>query len=160
MKLDSVFKVIDNKLFRISDDTEENPSLFSVVDFFQSDIELDEEVYNEEQLAVWREEFLSKDEKGEFLILAPHSNLDLSNALNFERFLNTCNHTARRVKDCKSVAGFLFDETFLSENTENRIEEFINLLSKKHSQYVYFVSKSVAENFNFSNNFQNKIVIL
>ncbi|MBS7261064.1 MAG: hypothetical protein KIG91_05300 [Treponema sp.] len=145
MKLDPIFEVKNNSLFLIADGSAVNPSSFSFVEFNQSDIELDEEVYNEETLAAWREEFLVKAEKGEFVVLAPHASLDLTNVLNFERFCNTCNHTARRVKDCKSVAGFLFDETFLSENAELRVADFIELLAKKHAQYVYFVQKSVAE---------------
>ncbi|MCQ2584272.1 MAG: hypothetical protein MJ185_01675 [Treponema sp.] len=160
MKLDPIFEVKNNSLFLIADGSSVDPSSFSFVEFKQSDIEFDEEVYNEETLAAWREDFLAKDEKGEFVVLAPHASMDLSNALNFERFCNTCNHTARRVKDCKSVAGFLFDETFLSENAESRIAEFVELLAKKHAQYVYFVQKSVAEKLNIGDLLQKSAIVI
>ncbi len=160
MKLDPIFEVKNNSLFLIADGSAVNPSSFSFVEFNQSDIELDEEVYNEETLAAWREDFLAKDEKGEFVVLAPHASMDLSNALNFERFCNTCNHTARRVKDCKSVAGFLFDEAFLSENAESRIAEFTELLAKKHAQYVYFVQKDLAEKLNVCDILQKSAVVM
>lgn len=160
MKLDPIFEVKNNSLFLISDGSAVNPSSFSFIEFKQSDIELDEEVYNEETLAAWREDFLLKDEKGEFVVLAPHASMDLSNALNFERFCNTCNHTARRVKDCKCVAGFLFDENFLSASAESRIADFSELLAKKHAQYVYFVQKSVAEKLNIMEKLQNLPIVL
>lgn len=160
MKLDPIFEVKNNSLFLIADGSAVNPSSFSFVEFNQSDIELEEEVYNEDTLAAWREDFLVKDEKGEFVVLAPHASMDLSNALNFERFCNTCNHTARRVKDCKSVAGFLFDETFLTQNSDSRIAEFTELLAKKHAQYVYFIQKSVAEKLNILDNLQTLPVVL
>jgi len=160
MKLDPVFEVKNNSLFLIADGSAVNPSSFSFVEFNQSDIELDEEVYNEETLAAWREDFLLKDEKGEYVVLAPHASMDLSNALNFERFCNTCNHSARRVKDCKSVAGFLFDESFLSADAESRISAFVELLSKKHAQYVYFVQKTVAEKLGIESLLQNTAVVL
>ncbi len=160
MKLDPIFEVKNNSLFLIADGSAVNPSSFSFVEFNQADIELDEEVYNEETLAAWREEFLAKDEKGEFVVLAPHASMDLSNALNLERFCNTCNHSARRVKDCKSVAGFLFDEAFLSSDTERRIAEFTELLAKKHAQYVYFAEKTVAEKLDIIEKLQNLSVVL
>jgi len=160
MKLDPIFEVKNNSLFLIADGSAVNPSSFSFVDFNQSDIELDEEVYNEETLAAWREDFLAKEEKGEFVVLAPHTSMDLSNALNFERFCNTCNHSARRVKDCKCVAGFVFDEYFLSADAEKRIAEFIELLSKKHAQYVYMASKEIIEKLNLLELMQKSAIVL
>ena len=52
-----------------------------------------------------------------------------------EAFTNAFNHTARRVKDCVSVAGFE-----LAPELKDK-QAFMDTLAIKHAQYVYFTKK-------------------
>ena len=49
-----------------------------------------------------------------------------------ELFINAFNHTARRVKDCISVAGME-----LAPQLKDK-QAFMDTLAIKHAQYVYF----------------------
>ena len=132
MKLEPVFFVKQNKLYKIDDNTPVDTEQLQKIEILWSKIELEDEIYNEEFLASLRDELKSLEVSGKFVILVPVIDKPLENSEQIESFANACNHTARRVKDCISVAGFEIP----AEITD--YQNFIEVLSKKHAQYVYF----------------------
>jgi hypothetical protein len=90
------------------------------------------ECANEEYLAQLREELKGMEAAGEFAVLVPLVDKALENPEQEELFINAYNHTARRVKDCTSVAGFE-----LAEKLKDK-QAFMDTLAIKHAQYVYF----------------------
>lgn len=140
MKLDPIFTVKDNKLYKISDNSAVDTASLKKIEIKWSQVELTEESYNEEYLAQLREELKAMDDAGTFALLVPIVDKPLENADQLELFINAFNHTARRVKDCVSVVGFILPETI----TEKGFSEgspavsFMETLAIKHAQYVYF----------------------
>ena len=74
------------------------------------------------------------EEAGIFAVLVPVADKALDTPEQEEAFTNAFNHTARRVKDCESVAGFELIPQL--KDTQS----FIDTLAKKHAQYVYFTT--------------------
>lgn len=146
MKLESLFEIKENKLFKISDGTEVNCSNLFVYEADQKNIEIDEDIYNEEFLADLREKLKGLDEEGKFAFIKIKSDAILDSEDKIESYINTFNHTARRIKDCVSVTGFLLSENILACG-KGAVEEFIEVLAKKHAQYVYFASKELCEKY-------------
>ena len=163
MKLDPIFKIVNNKLIFLETDTDAQfsaelsctvkefisdsfsalfPAKFLMVHFDQSEIELDDDVYAEDILAALREKLLLCDEAARYVVFVPHTSTPLSTDAEIESFINTCNHTARRVKDCVSVAGF--DLTELLKKSPSSADQFTETLAKKHAQYVYFAQSGAA----------------
>ena len=140
MKLDPIFTVKENKLFKISDNSAVDAAALKKIQIKWSEVELAEESYNEEYLANLREELKAMDDAGTFAVLVPIVDKPLDSAEQIEAFINTYNHTARRVKDCVSVAGFVLPEEIttkgFSEGTP--AADFMETLAIKHAQYVYF----------------------
>ena len=140
MKLDPIFTVKQNKLYKISDNSAVDTESLKKIEIKWSQVELAEESYNEEYLAQLREELKALDEAGTFALLVPIVDKPLENADQLELFINAFNHTARRVKDCVSVVGFVLPEAI----TEKGFSEgspavsFMETLAIKHAQYVYF----------------------
>ena len=132
MKLEPVFFVKQNKLYKIDDNSPVDTEQLQKIEILWSKVELEDEIYNEEFLASLRDELKSLEVSGKFVILVPVIDKPLENSEQIESFTNACNHTARRVKDCISVAGFEIP----AEITD--YQNFIEVLSKKHAQYVYF----------------------
>lgn len=132
MKLEPVFFVKQNKLYKIDDNSPVDTEQLQKIEILWSKIELEDEIYNEKFLASLRDELKSLEVSGKFVILVPVIDKPLENSEQIESFTNACNHTARRVKDCISVAGFEIP----AEITD--YQNFIEVLSKKHAQYVYF----------------------
>ena len=146
MKLDPIFTVKENKLYKIADDTEFNVASIKKIEVLWSQVELEPESYNEEFLANLRDELKAMEVKECFAIIVPKVDKTLENAEQTELFINAFNHCARRIKDCTSVAGFELP----SEITKNGFAEdsdaqnFIDALTKKHAQYVYFTTATEA----------------
>ena len=144
MKLDPIFTVKENKLYKISDNSAVDTESLKKIEIKWSQVELAEESYNEEYLAQLREELKALDEAGTFAVLVPVVDKPLDSAEQIEAFINTYNHTARRVKDCVSVAGFVLPEEIttkgFSEGTP--AADFMETLAIKHAQYVYFSKNS------------------
>ncbi len=140
MKLDPIFTVKENKLYKISDNSAVDTERLKKIEIKWSQVELAEESYNEEYLAQLREELKAMDDAGTFALLVPIVDKPLENADQLELFINAFNHTARRVKDCVSVAGFVLPEEIttkgFSEGTP--AADFMETLAIKHAQYVYF----------------------
>lgn len=140
MKLEPVFFVKENKLYKIADNLLVNVESLKKIEILWSTIELEDELYNEEFLASLRDELKSLENQNIFAVIVPVIDKPLNNTEDFELFVNACNHIARRIKDCVSVAGFEIP------NEIDDIQTFIDVLSKKHEQYVYFSkNKDVAD---------------
>ena len=132
MKLEPVFFVKENKLYKIDDNSPFAAEQLQKIEILWSKVELEDEIYNEEFLASLRDDLKSLEVQGKFAVLVPIIDKPLENAEQIESFTNACNHTARRVKDCISVAGFEIPAEI------SDFQDFIEILSKKHAQYVYF----------------------
>ncbi len=140
MKLDPIFTVKDNKLYKISDNTAVDTANLKKIEIKWSQVELAEESYNEEYLAQLREELKAMDNAGTFALLVPIVDKPLENAAQLELFINAFNHTARRVKDCVSVVGFVLPEEITAKGFDagTPADDFMETLAIKHAQYVYF----------------------
>ena len=132
MKLEPIFTVKNKKLYKIADNSEVDTSSLKRVDIPWSTVELEDEAYNEEYLAQLREQLKAMEEAGIFAVLVPVADKPLETPEQEELFINAYNHTARRVKDCASVAGFE-----LAANLKDK-QAFMDTLAIKHAQYVYF----------------------
>ena len=159
MKLDPVFYVKDNKLFKIQDNSLVDISSLKMIEIPWSTVELSEENYNEEYLAELREELKKLDERKEFAILVPIVDKKIESAEDFELFTKAFNHTARRIKDCVSVVGYKLPEELIKKgfSEASPASNFMDTISIKHAQYVNFASK--IDGVDFSNT-EEKLVIL
>lgn len=145
MKLEPIFTVKENKLYKIADGTLVNTNNLKKINIPWSTVEIEDGVYNEEFLALLRDELKKMEETGIFAVLVPIVDKTLETPEQEESFINAFNHTARRVKDCTSVAGMEI-ATELKDK-----QNFIDTLSIKHAQYVYFTTSK--------NPFSSEIVI-
>jgi hypothetical protein len=156
MKLEPLFFIKQNNLYKIQ--TQEKVELsnfqnvsyqeftqnplsneFVKIDINWSAIELDDEVYNEELLAQLRDNLKKLDENNHFAIINPIADKQISSYDDADLFINACNHMARRIKDCESVIGLeLPDQIFAQEAAA----DFMDTLSKKHANYVFFANNS------------------
>ena len=146
MKLDPIFTVKQNKLYKISDNSAVDAAALKKIQIKWGEVELAEESYNEEYLANLREELKAMDDAGTFAVLVPVVDKPLDSAEQIEAFINTYNHTARRVKDCVSVAGFVLPEEITSKGFDagTPAADFMETLAIKHAQYVYFTGNANA----------------
>lgn len=180
MKLDPVFTVKENKLYKIDDnslvefsftDVSENDikklldgsiisnagganSIYNII-ISQKTIEPEYESYSEEFLAELRDALKVLEEKNLFAVLNIVPGIDDQNK---SKILNgTCEddavcdyvacvkHTARRVKDCVSVAGVFAREDFLTEGAAGKLMTLEDELLVKHAQYVFFAPNGISE---------------
>lgn len=172
MKLEPIFTSDKNKLTKIEDksiisltnlQTLSAENISSTKESFTkllikwSSVELDTEVYNEELLAKLRDDLKILDEKGLFVILVPLVDKKFENPEDAELFTNAFNHTARRIKDCTCIAGIELPYEILSQNSYTN--DFIETLSKKHSQYVYFATEENLSKLNLLQNLSETTII-
>jgi len=134
MKLDPIFTVKNKKLFKIADGSEVDTSTLKRINIPWSTVEIEDETYNEEFLAQLRDQLKSLEEAGIFAVLVPVADKPLETPEQEEAFINTFNHTARRVKDCISVAGME-----LAPQLKDK-QSFMDTLAIKHAQYIYFTT--------------------
>ena len=135
MKIDTLFTIKDNKLYKLEDNSEVALDSLKKIELPWSQIELEPEHYNEELLAKLREDLKNMEETGTFAIIVPVTDRQVGTPdedYDQEAYIAACNHAARRIKDCTSVVGFEIP----SEIEEK--EDFVETISKKHSQYIYF----------------------
>ena len=132
MKLDPIFTVKNKKLYKIADGAEVDTSILKRIDIPWSTVELEDEAYNEEYLASLRDQLKAMEEAGTFAVLVPVVDKALETPEQEELFINAYNHTARRVKDCTSVAGLELPSQLKDK------QAFMDTLAIKHAQYVYF----------------------
>ena len=95
---------------------------------------MDEDIYNEEFLALLRDQLKQMENTGLYAVLVPLADKPLETPEQEEAFTCAFNHTARRVKDCTSVAGFELPPQLKDK------QSFIDTLAIKHAQYVYFTT--------------------
>lgn len=156
MKLEPLFFIKQNNLYKIQTQEKVELSNFQTVSYQEftqnplsnefvkidinwSAIELEDEVYNEELLAQLRDNLKKLDEKNHFAIINPIADKQISSYDDADLFINACNHMARRIKDCESVIGLeLPDQIFAQDATA----DFMDTLSKKHANYVFFANNS------------------
>ena len=134
MKLDPVFTVKNKKLYQIADNSEVDTSTLRRIEIPWSTVEIEDGIYNEEFLAQLRDQLKQMEETGIFAVLVPVADKPMETPEQEEAFTTAFNHTARRVKDCISVAGMELTPQ-LSDK-----QAFIDVLSVKHAQYVYFTT--------------------
>ena len=132
MKLEPIFTAKNNKLYKIADNSEVDTATLKRIDIPWSTVEMEDEAYNEEYLAQLREQLKNMEVTGEFAVLVPIVDKPLETPEQEELFINAYNHTARRVKDCTSVAGLEIAPQLKDK------QAFMDTLSVKHTQYVYF----------------------
>lgn len=132
MKLDPIFTVKNKKLYKISDGNEADTAALKRIDIPWSTVELEDEVYNEEFLAQLRDQLKALEASNTFAVLVPVVDKPLDTSDQEEAFTNAFNHTARRVKDCISVAGLELPSQLKDK------QSFMDTLAVKHAQYVYF----------------------
>lgn len=132
MKLDPIFTVKNKKLYKIADGSEVDTATLKRIDIPWSTVELEDEAYNEEYLAGLRDQLKSMEAAGEYAVLVPVVDKSLETLEQEELFINAYNHTARRVKDCVSVAGLELPALLKDKGA------FMETLAIKHAQYVYF----------------------
>ena len=132
MKLEPIFTVKNSKLYKITDDTLVDTSTLQRIDIPWSTVEIEEESYNEEYLAQLREQLKAMENAGKFAVLVHVADKALDTPEQEEAFINAFNHTARRVKDCVSVAGMELPPQLKDK------QAFMDTLAIKHAQYVYF----------------------
>lgn len=162
MKLDPVFTVKENKLYKIADDSQVEVTSLKKIEIKWSTIELEPESYNEEYLANLREELKPLDDTGKFVYLSPVVDKDLNTPEDIELYINAINHCARRIKDCICIAGIELPETVLSKGVDADSPAicFMETLAKKHAQYVYFASTESVNKANLSNKLQNLAIVI
>ncbi len=132
MKLDPIFTVKNKKLYKIADDSQVDTSTLKRIEIPWSTVEIADESYNEEYLAGLREQLKAMESAGSFAVLVPLVDKPLETPEQEELFINAYNHTARRVKDCESVAGLELPAQLKDK------QAFMDTLAIKHAQYVYF----------------------
>ena len=146
MKLEPIFTVKNHKLYKIDSGAQVDPASLKKIEIKWSQVELAQESYNEEYLASLREELKVMDEDGTFAVLLPLLDKPLDSPEQIEAFINTYNHTARRVKDCVSVVGFELPEAITAKGFDagSPAADFMETLAIKHAQYVYFSKNTKA----------------
>ena len=132
MKLDPIFTVKNKKLYKITDGSEVDTSTLKRIEIPWTTVEMEDEIYNEEFLALLRDQLKKMEDAGIFAVLVPLADKALDTPEQEEAFINAFNHTARRIKDCISVAGFE-----LAPQLKDK-QAFMDTLAIKHAQYVYF----------------------
>lgn len=112
-------------------------------------VELEPGIYNEEILAALRDYLKLLEAAGKYAFIIPVADRDLSDSDEADSFIQAAVHSARRIKDCVCVAGFAIPLEFLRKDGSSGItadsytQQFIDELSVKHSQYIYFTDVSV-----------------
>ncbi len=144
MKLDPVFYVKENKLYKIADNSPFDTKNLLKINVKWSEVEIADEQYNEELLASLREQLKNLESEGKFAVIVPEVDRPLETPEQLELFVNAFNHTARRIKDCVSVAGFELAPQLLKMGSV-AVTQFRETLAIKHAQYVYFATETTAE---------------
>ena len=101
-------------------------------------VEPQPEQYNEEVLAVLRDFLKRMEELGQHAVIVPVAE-QADDEEERDRLTAAMRHTARRIKDCRSVIGFAVPVCLLGAP-----EAFVQELSHKHEHYVFFAEKKAA----------------
>lgn len=147
MKIEAKFTAKNNKLYRISNDSEisldspfyieakpetfsagisaivsepaslEKPKIIFLTLSWKS-VETSPEAYNEELLASLRDFLKTLEETEIYAVIAPATESSLK-AEETESFTAAMKHSARRIKDCQNVIGFSIPEDLISISKSN-----------------------------------------
>lgn len=166
MKFEPLVKVVENKLVKISDNSEISTENLNIV---QADCLGEQPVpaagtltavvcpwsmvefdggYNEEFLAALRESLKKFEAAGAFAFVVPQARKSFSDADEADLFIKAMVHAARRIKDCGSVLGFAVASELMEKDAGKKLdgnswtEWFISEMNVKHGHYVYFAGKS------------------
>lgn len=127
------------------------PGDFFLISIAERDVAPAEDSYDEAFLARFRDFLKTLEENGQFAVLhivpgdadgVLHSGADSECV---QSYVSCVKHTARRVKDCASVAGVEIDGTFAAEHSCEKVQFLIDELKVKHPQYVYFADGTLYE---------------
>lgn len=162
MKLEPVFEVKENQLYKISGESVpfnfidilniENESAGSENSFYnivveQKLIEPEPECYNEEYLAKLRDYLKAMEENGCYaaLQIIPEKTGNEANSPETDSYIACIKHATRRIKDCRNLAGIYLCDKYAKDGDAGKISLLIDELDVKHSHYVYFAGKDVFE---------------
>ena len=140
MKLEALFYVRDKQLYKISDNSLVSIDSLQRIEVKWSELELEEDSYNEEFLAALRENLKKLEVLQKFAFIEPVADKPLKDDTSEEAFIKAFNHCARRVKDCTNLVGMSLEAKLLHP------KNFMETLAVKHEQYVYFSHDENAEN--------------
>ena len=111
-----------------------NVSSFSCIELPWTLVGCDEDSYNEEFLAGFRDFLKVLEERRLYVFIIPSADRMPSSQEEKDAFVASMKHCARRIKDCASVVGFAVPSADIGINSSFFIEE----LSQKHGHYVFF----------------------
>ncbi len=131
MKFEKLFESKNHRLYKISGE-EVTVTAKMAYPVKWSDVEGVEEEYKEDYLARLRDDLKALEEKDEYVFLEPVYDKDATPG----QFNNAMKHTARRVKDCKSVIGMALPEQVAGD--ADVLNDFLEKITEKHPHYVYF----------------------
>ena len=131
MKFEKLFESKNHRLYKVSGE-EVTVTAKMAYPVKWSDVEGAEEEYKEDYLARLRDDLKALEEKGEYVFLEPVYDKDATPG----QFNNAMKHTARRVKDCKSVIGMALPEQVAGD--ADVLNDFLEKITEKHPHYVYF----------------------
>ena len=135
MKLEKIFDCQDGKLIKVDGSAVEEGIVSPFALSWKSVEEGEEGVYNEELLASIRLSLKEMEGSGKYVFIKGEKDRDGE----FSQYTAAMKHAARRLKDCTSIAGFWIPEGTKSEDASFFIEE----LSAKHAQYVFFSASKI-----------------
>lgn len=134
MKLEKLFEVKNNRLYRIGGEEVATAGMAKRVTWSQVEPNADE--YDEAFLAALRDELKNLEAQKKFVYIDAVFDKDGTP----EQFTAAMKHCARRIKDCVSVAGFAIPEQLAAGGFAEgaAAANFMLEISQKHAQYVYF----------------------
>jgi hypothetical protein len=109
-----------------------------------------------------RENLKSLEKQNKYAILVPEIDKAFESQIQKEAFISAMNHTARRVKDCKSVAGFELTSEILKDGLSEgkTAATFMKTLAVKHAQYVYFAKSADIKALNLAEDISKSNVVV
>ena len=150
MKLEARFKTSDNKLYTLDGaecaiypETFESEKILGgqsslpegkgpfALSINWTTVGLDDQSYNEEFLASFRDFLKQLEEDDRYVLIVPVADKNPSSTEEKSALTASMKHCARRLKDCASIVGFAVPE-------ESDPEEFISELRQKHQHYAFF----------------------
>lgn len=138
MKFEKLFESNNHRLFKISGE-EVAVTKEMAIPVKWSEVEGNEEEYNEEFLSKLREELKSLEEQKKFVFIEPVYDKKATPG----QFNNAMKHTSRRIKDCANVIGFALPKEVCED--VDVLNDFFEKISEKHPHYVYFAKTPCTE---------------
>jgi hypothetical protein len=135
-------------------------------------VEASPEVYNEAVLASLHDFLKEIEPAGLHAVIVPQPDDDSSPVplIHYGKlvpdaaalFTAAMKHTARRIKDCRSVMGFAIPKELLLEGLGgiSPAAVYMKELSEKHEQYVFFAKKSDIETVGYMDKISETSIVL